>query len=71
MLVPHDVALGVEEGLEALVPLGVSLVLEEGEECALDCAFLVALRVGLLLLVSRDEELPLVLALGGCGLRRL
>ena len=48
MLIPRDVALGVEEGLEALVPLGVALVLEEGEECALDCAFLVALRVGLL-----------------------
>ena len=49
MLVPRDVALGMEEGLEALVPLGVSLVLEEGEECALGCAFLVALRVGRLL----------------------
>ena len=71
MLVPHDVALGVEEGLEALVPLGVALVLEEGEECALGCAFLVVLRVGRLPLVSRDEELPLVLSLGGCGLQRL
>ena len=26
MLVPHNVALGMEEGLEALVPLGVALV---------------------------------------------
>ena len=71
MLVARDVALGVEEGLEALVPLGVALVLEEGEECALGCAFLVVLRVGWLLLVSRVEELPLVLALGGCGLQWL
>ena len=29
MLAPHDVALGVEEGLEALVPLGVALGMEE------------------------------------------
>ena len=33
--------------------------------------FLVALQVMWLLLVSRDEKLPLVLALLDCGLRRL
>ena len=69
MLVPRDVALGVEEGLEALVPLGVALVLEEDEEYVLGCAFLVAHHDARPLLISHDEDLPLVLALGGCGLR--
>ena len=44
MLVPHDVALGVEEGLEALVPLGVILVVEDDDAYALGFAFLVALH---------------------------
>ena len=71
MLVPHDVALGMEEGLEALVALGVTLVLEEDEKYALGCAFLVALHVVWLLLVVLDKVLPLVHALGGCVRRRL
>ena len=71
MLVPRDVALGMEEGLEALVPLVVVLVVEEDEEYAFGCAFLVVLRGARLLLVSPDEELPLVLAHGGCALQRL
>ena len=63
MLVPRDVALGVEEGLEALDSLDVVLAMEEGEGYALGCAFLVALRISRLLLVSLDEELRLFLML--------
>ena len=43
MLVRHVVALGVEEGHEALVPLGVTLVVEEDEEYALGAPFLLFL----------------------------
>mgnify|MGYP005830859033 CR=1 FL=1 len=65
MLVPRDIALGVEDGIEALVSLGVAPILEEDEGYALGCAFLVALRVGRLLLVLLGELLPLVHAHGG------
>ena len=71
MLVPVDVALGVEEGLQALVPLGVALLVEEDEAFAFGFAFLVALQVGWLILVVLDEVLLLVHGLGGCAPRRL
>ena len=65
MLVPRDVALGMEEGLEALGPLGVVVVVEEDEGYALGCAFLVVLCDARLLLVSPDEELHLAHVLPG------
>ena len=71
MLVSRDVALGVEDGLESLVPLGVVLFMEEDKAYALGFAFLVALHVVWLLLVVLDKVLPLVHALGGCAHRRL
>ena len=46
-----------------LVPRDVALGMEEDEGYALGCAFLVALRISRLLLVSLDEELPLLLVL--------
>ncbi len=76
MLVPYDVALGVEEGLEALLPLGVALVALEveveldelGEELEkLDGAHVVdSSSLGFLL-----EGLPLDCAVRDCGWRWL
>ena len=76
MLVPHDVALGVEEGLESLVPLGVALVALEveveldelGEELEeLDGAHVVDSSSLVFLL----EGLPLDSAVRDCGWRWL
>ena len=76
MLIPHDVTLGVEEGLEALVLLGVALValeveveldelVEELEKLddshMADSSFLAFIL----------EGLPLDCAVHDCGWRRL
>ena len=69
MLVPHDVALGVEEGLEALVPLSVALgVKEVHAQLAL-----VELEVEVELdeLVGELEELDVAQVVGSSSLRFL
>ena len=71
MLVPHDVALGVEEGLGALVPLGVTLVALEVEEELVELEedveeLDIALLVGNYALGFLLEVLPLDCAYRGC-----
>ena len=72
MLVPHDVTLDVEEGLEALVPLGVALV-ALGIEVELDELvdgleeLDVARAVGSSSLGFLLEGLPLDCAVRDCG----
>ena len=45
MLIPQDVALGVEGDLQAVIPLDVALDVEEYEAYELGFVFLVALHI--------------------------